>query len=614
LAYAGGDINGSGLVDRNDVTIFRNVFDGGNGAGSFERMVAALGVPEPSTVMLSALACGMVLLARRRRGACPNRVFSRKLPNMMHSRRLTPWIVVLAACLAAIGFPAGTAKAVPVGSATFPWQADTLNTPLNPNPIVNPDTDHPTVGTGAADSANQLGIWAAIDADLGTPAVAEPMTLASGQEIKLTGQVKLTGVGMGTANGAFRVGLFQDTMAAGTTANTAAWLGYLASNSSGGPNGRLDAKNPDANDWLTASHISTNSTAQYSGNCVNAPGVDQGCGNRVFNLATGGSNDGFDDDTYTFNITVGRYGDEVTVSAAINSTTLTNPVGDYNDDGTVNAADYTVWRDHLNTAFVLPNRAAANMGNVSAADYTTWRTNFGNVAAGYAYNLGGGVDREGAPPSTPPGGTAATTVTPHVPFTYNRVSLFFANHLQADLGEVSAVDVSTQTIQTLKLEVDLANNGASRFINNSTQNFDMIYYEITSESGALQMGNWTSFDDADPNAPDPLGVAWDEAGGSSANVLSEINLNSGGEKPFNIGNSFNLGNIFNTAGAHDLRFFFLQSDGSLVRGLVNYLGPGSGSASAVPEPGSFALLSAGALLCAVCGQRGRRCLNLRQNR
>jgi autotransporter-associated beta strand protein len=54
-------------------------------------------------------------------------------------------------------------------------------------------------------------------------------------------------------------------------------------------------------------------------------------------------------------------------------------IGDYNDNGIVDAADYTVWRDSLGTGFVLPNRDPANMGNVSADDYTSWVNNFGAV-------------------------------------------------------------------------------------------------------------------------------------------------------------------------------------------------------------------------------------------
>jgi hypothetical protein len=61
--------------------------------------------------------------------------------------------------------------------------------------------------------------------------------------------------------------------------------------------------------------------------------------------------------------------------------TVTNPIGDYNNNGSVDAADYSVYRDNLGTAFALPNRAPANTGNVSQADYDTWVANFGQTAS-----------------------------------------------------------------------------------------------------------------------------------------------------------------------------------------------------------------------------------------
>ncbi|QDV71930.1 PEP-CTERM sorting domain-containing protein [Botrimarina mediterranea] len=57
--------------------------------------------------------------------------------------------------------------------------------------------------------------------------------------------------------------------------------------------------------------------------------------------------------------------------------------GDYNDDGVVDAADYTVWRDNLNTNNTLPNDATP--GSVTQADYVLWSNNYGkSVAASFA--------------------------------------------------------------------------------------------------------------------------------------------------------------------------------------------------------------------------------------
>ena len=53
-------------------------------------------------------------------------------------------------------------------------------------------------------------------------------------------------------------------------------------------------------------------------------------------------------------------------------------IGDYNNDGTVNAADYAVWRDNNGGTAVLPNDDTP--GAVDVSDYNTWRANFGETA------------------------------------------------------------------------------------------------------------------------------------------------------------------------------------------------------------------------------------------
>lgn len=53
--------------------------------------------------------------------------------------------------------------------------------------------------------------------------------------------------------------------------------------------------------------------------------------------------------------------------------------GDYNDDGMVDAADYTLWRDSVGLpAGTLPNDPNADGGGTIGSDqYATWRTNYG---------------------------------------------------------------------------------------------------------------------------------------------------------------------------------------------------------------------------------------------
>jgi hypothetical protein len=51
--------------------------------------------------------------------------------------------------------------------------------------------------------------------------------------------------------------------------------------------------------------------------------------------------------------------------------------GDYNDDGVVDAADFTVWRDNLNTNTTLPNDVTPGM--VTSEDYAVWKAHFGQT-------------------------------------------------------------------------------------------------------------------------------------------------------------------------------------------------------------------------------------------
>ncbi len=52
--------------------------------------------------------------------------------------------------------------------------------------------------------------------------------------------------------------------------------------------------------------------------------------------------------------------------------------GDYNADNIVDAADYTVWRNNLDSTAILPNDPSPGM--VTQDDYVTWKAHFGETA------------------------------------------------------------------------------------------------------------------------------------------------------------------------------------------------------------------------------------------
>jgi hypothetical protein len=64
--------------------------------------------------------------------------------------------------------------------------------------------------------------------------------------------------------------------------------------------------------------------------------------------------------------------------------------GDYDNNGTVNMSDYTVWRVNFGSTTLLDADGNIN-GVVDAADYAIWRKNFGNFLPGAGSGAGGSL-------------------------------------------------------------------------------------------------------------------------------------------------------------------------------------------------------------------------------
>ncbi len=88
-----------------------------------------------------------------------------------------------------------------------------------------------------------------------------------------------------------------------------------------------------------------------------------------------------DQKTLTFNLFV-----DAAAMIDLRVITETAVPGDFNGDGHVDAADYTVWRDNLGTTGVATSAMgdANNDGNVTAEDYAIWRSYFGQTAIDFA--------------------------------------------------------------------------------------------------------------------------------------------------------------------------------------------------------------------------------------
>jgi hypothetical protein len=127
--------------------------------------------------------------------------------------------------------------------------------------------------------------------------------------------------------------------------------------------------------------------------------------------------------------------DDLSVTdAVINFIPSGFPVADFNEDGKVSAADYTVWRDHVGAdpnVYTLPNRDPGNTGNIGTNDYEDWIANYGAIGN---WNQGEGVVYDpGSDPFYDPGSTRFTA--PYDEHTIWR--LYMARHTDAE-GETNA--------------------------------------------------------------------------------------------------------------------------------------------------------------------------------
>jgi hypothetical protein len=155
-------------------------------------------------------------------------------------------------------------------------------------------------------------------------------------------------------------------------------------------------------------------------------------------------------------------------------------------------------------------------------------------------------------------------------FQFDRAGVLSGGGLNADQLAFSNIDVtkSATTALTLKVTTSGGNAGKMEIVNTSGTPFNMAYYQIASPLGALSLSGWNSLDDQEGN--DPVGMGWQEAGGSSGLIIAEGNLT--GAKSFALPtDSVQLGNAYDTAGAQDLRFHYGLPDGTLLRGFVEYV-------------------------------------------
>jgi hypothetical protein len=269
-------------------------------------------------------------------------------------------------------------------------------------------------------------------------------------------------------------------------------------------------------------------------------------------------------------------------------------VGDYNSNGSVDAADYVVWRKNLNTAFALPNRDPANTGNVSQADYETWRSAFGRSGTDRltVYFDPTGVEQSSATVLT----AEAEVIGSFGDGSQQTIATLNGDAVPGDSGRPHYIDnlaigttwadVATVSVPRLTLEVNTT-NGQARLINNTNQAIDLAYYEILSESDALNPTGWNSLDDQNVS-----GGAWLE-NNPAADQLIESNF-PGSTSIAGSGGTLSLGNAFNSGGMQDLvaRWGTKQGAAGLLN-VANVVYVAAATTAAVPEPATWSLLLLG---------------------
>jgi hypothetical protein len=129
---------------------------------------------------------------------------------------------------------------------------------------------------------------------------------------------------------------------------------------------------------------------------------------RTVNVSINGatlSEDGLryqtDGDTALSSIILNNLGNSFSTSIAARTLqvfVIPGVSGDFNRDGTVDAADYVVWRKAQGTTIQLPNDNGIG-GTVGLAHYMLWRGGFGNPngGAGTSSQVGGTAVPEPAP-------------------------------------------------------------------------------------------------------------------------------------------------------------------------------------------------------------------------
>ena len=175
--------------------------------------------------------------------------------------------------------------------------------------------------------------------------------------------------------------------------------------------------------------------------------------------------------------------------------------GDYNRDGIVNAADYTLWRDLVGQSVPLGTLADGNRdGMIDAADYGVWKSHFGVVTPPGLGGTGSAAMVEDAAP-------AETVVGPAVAITAGAAAalppanLFAAESVRTTVHDEVFRSVAASRHSVLATRGDLttlARFVAERHLTSATSADASVVAAISDHVDGDRAGGGCSADDAPP--------------------------------------------------------------------------------------------------------------------
>ena len=503
-AYQLGDLNGDGYNLLQDYWLFRTAYDAENGPGAFEAMTNA--VPEPSTVALFACAFAGCLLVRRRHAMAVACLMAIGLLAVPRNAQATVFATDnFSAVDSGTGWAVGDSwenlgagVADTRASSTHGYRA--FETPITP-------FDHQSIYVGFDFQTFTTNNWG------GVALFEGPDEANKGDETLFVGRAGVIsgyGVDLKGNNGRLNSGVPHDNELHHII------VGINFDDPSGFDTYSIWVDNYDINSPNATTTLDiASSVLQDPWQSLRIAGAIQ---LTVDNLIVANQDsvaevfDAPDMLTALVNKSTGEISlvNSSDSNIAINGYSLTTlsqsfataaADGDYNNDGEVNLADYTVWRNNLGAPEgTLPNDP--NSGAIGVDQYNTWHSNFGMTGSGSPW-----------------------------------------------------------------------------------------------ESIASQ--NLAGFPVGDGS-----GNGWEEGGSPGSIQVAEYFLK--GESTIDIGTTISLGNFYGggVAGPEDIVFEYVLSDGSIVRGLVEYIGAaGSLNTSTNPVPEPSTLLSLALVGIVVAGTR-----------